>query len=60
MVSSKIVSQYFGELPKSEKDRKIKGQTTPLYGSSDVLGLLEQGSSLRGLMVAQEICKSGA
>ena len=43
MVSSIIISQYSGELPKSEKDRKIKGQTTPLYGSSDVLGLLDQG-----------------
>jgi len=41
MVSSIIVSQYTGELPKSERDRKIKGLKGPLYDSANVLKILE-------------------
>lgn len=40
MVSSIIVSQYSGELPKSEKDRKIKGVNGPLYDPAKVLEIL--------------------
>jgi hypothetical protein len=37
MVSSIIVSQHDGELPKPERDRKIQG---PLYDSAQVLEIL--------------------
>lgn len=43
MVSSNIVSQYTGELPKSNQDRKIKGQQGPLYDRTTVLDVLDEG-----------------
>jgi hypothetical protein len=42
MVSSNIVSQFVGELPKSDKDRKIKGLKNPLYESAAILEILEE------------------
>jgi len=38
-----IVSQYAGELPSSDKNRKIKGKEGPLYESAAVLDLLGKG-----------------
>jgi hypothetical protein len=43
MVSSRILSQYSGELPTSSKDRKIKGQGGPLYDPSVILDILDKG-----------------
>jgi hypothetical protein len=43
MVSSRIVSQFIGELPKSDRDRKIKGQKGPLYDPAVVIGILDKG-----------------
>jgi len=43
MVSSRIVSQYTGELPTSDRDRKIKGLQGPLYDPAVVLDILDKG-----------------
>ncbi|MGI2137920.1 hypothetical protein [Shewanella baltica] len=44
MVSSSIASQYSGALPTSEKNRKIVGQTKPLYSKEDILNILSSSS----------------
>jgi hypothetical protein len=43
MVSSRIVSQFTGELPKSAIDRKIKGLKGPLYEPDIVIDILDKG-----------------
>lgn len=43
MVSSRIVSQFTGELTKSDRDRKIKGLKGPLYDPAVVIGILDKG-----------------
>jgi hypothetical protein len=43
MVSSNIVSQYSGELPKADGDRKIRGLKGPLYDPAAVLSLIDKG-----------------
>lgn len=42
MVTSRIVSQFTGELPQLGTDRKIKGLKCPLYEPAAILGILEQ------------------